>query len=71
MLNGGRRVSVDTTQKQSVSLNGRQSITELGVICIMAGQCVKQTWQPCGLSTSLSEPAAIGQNRAVLKWVTV
>ena len=55
---------------QSTSPNERQSVTELSVICIMAGQCVKPTWQPCGLSASLSEPAAIGQKRAVLKWVT-
>ena len=39
---------------QCLKVNEKRSVTELNVICIMAGQCVKPTWQPYGPSTGVS-----------------
>jgi len=46
VLIDGRRVSFHTALRQLTSLNERWSLTELRVICTIAGECRKLTWEP-------------------------
>ena len=43
MVTDGRRVSFHTALRQLTSLNVRWSLTELRVICTIAGECRKLT----------------------------